>query len=389
MTDVTVAKASGSELATAYSEYKIQDSEFKSGHHTIKVAQYGERFVALKPEELSAAVYEVIKYDLARKAGLTVPDARVVIDEKENATYIATEIMPGFVPMGFLTQSFDATLSGMRCETWQAAYATWTKEHGLPQDAETKEHYAQFIAEYKKLDSKAQETFRVSVVGFEPLFASCVLLDDQVPLGRVKLVRERNTNYLGLRFSRDHYRSLKSEEEKKQYVDKLMKEQEEENRKEQQKLFGNVLLKLCYDPQRERYYFQVAKIDLDGGFFSSSSPSKQRLQRLYTHQGALSDAAFRSECRSDPNNNDIGELYGPLLSIPELCSPEQRLASAEQISKCLTPDVIKQSVITVIDQLPEGLRKQFDINAMTKLIATNTECFTSFVEQAAKPRSVA
>lgn len=360
-----------------FKEFKLSEKKFSSGQHSVYIGLYKDRLFTLKQEKsFDSAVSEAIKYELARKLDLIVPEQHIVIDEENNKFYIATEIVPGFIPMGILSTNSLFSLPISKSSSWLNSYKEWMSAHGLPQDPKVINPYQQLISEYEKQrEEKKDIESEIEIMGLENLFAISVFIDDQVPFGKVKLVRERGQNFLGESFNRNYWKTLSPEEQKK-YIDKLTLEQQEKNRKEEQGLFGNILLKLCFNENTHTYYFQAEKIDMNGSFLPPNSGSRERLEQLFRDPDKSENLDFRWQCKRDPYNNDICELFKPILSSV-LASKEKRLAAAEDILQKLTPEVLNDIIDNVMTEIPANLRNK--IKPILDLLKEKVKFFRDFV----------
>lgn len=304
-------------------------SQMEGGHHTITVAQRNGKSFALKEVAGNEAAEEAIKYALLKRLGVPTPNqVDVVYDatDKQNIKYyIATEIMPGYIPLGRL--GMGSGLSNFRVFNGNfcaQVYSNWANACGLAKDESVFNLYKSFGKEDRNL----------TICGLNTLFAASVFIDDAVPCGTVGLSRTKGTPF---------WCSMNAG------CAENAAEQVKKESNVRAKMFGNILLKLCRDKNDGQVYFQACKIDPDGCFkiardfqFLYHERMINNMEKIFMNPKIIKENyEFQSDCSALSEN--ICELYRPIVDASNISSLENRIFGAQTIA-ALTKDDINNIV---------------------------------------------
>jgi hypothetical protein len=292
------------------------------GHSNIEVATYQGKTYALK----KVGVEEFIKYELLKKIDINVPDSIYFVVENlqpgcyssSGEYFTATEIMPGYAPLGALfcvddyfftnIDSHIYTFIGGNANSYcTQKYETWVRNNNLPLDQEAFSLYQKLLSSPNKVS--------VPIVGIENLFAASLFIDDQVPFGKVRI--EKGWVSCGAT---------------------AINHQEEAA-----KLFGNILVKPCKSAGGEQIYLRAVKIDTDAAFLPYASTSL--MQEFFTNP---SDIGKKQLYRG---GEDISVLYKPF--VPHFTTKQLRLQGAEKIAALKYAD-LEQALPASYTISPDG-----------------------------------
>jgi hypothetical protein len=145
------------------------------GHSGVAVVSYNDKLFALKGP--SCTVFEeCLKYDFLKMLGVAIPTS-IFLVVGDDGYYVATEIMPGFAPMGHLKLSSFSAIDFKSYPHLPDGYVSWSNKFNLPIYAETMSLYQRCV----------DEQLTLPIRGIENLFAAAVFIDDDVPCGKTEL----------------------------------------------------------------------------------------------------------------------------------------------------------------------------------------------------------